>query len=201
MHVFDYEMRGAQRALDLDRIVEIERACFPEKLAYTRDELRRFLQAPNAQCMVAVDRTTGFVGGFVIVSWRKGAKVGYVQTIDVAPDAQGHGLGRMLLETAERIMAERGLTKSILQVYLRNNTALILYLKTGYTIRRARNRYYQNSYKGARDALELVKEIAPMAPTRLVAPAVTLIPSPGLGSPLPPAPAQVTAPAPAAPSM
>jgi ribosomal protein S18 acetylase RimI-like enzyme len=198
MHVFDYEMRGAQRAADLDRVVEIERACFPEKLAYTRDELRRFLRAPNAQCMVAVDRTTGFMGGFVIVSWRKGAKVGYIQTIDVAPDAQGNGLGHLLLETAERIMAERGLTRSILQVYLRNNTALILYLKTGYTIRRARTRYYRNSFNGARDALELVKEIAPMAPTRLVAPEVTLIASPGLGTPLPPAPAQAT---PAAPSV
>lgn len=168
---YRFELRPAERARDLTRLLEIERACFPEKLAYLRSELYRFLRAPNAICKVAEDRETGEVVGFVIVSWRKGCKVGYVQTIDVDPKAQGNGLGRLLLETAERVMAERGLSKSILQVYLRNNGALGLYLREGYTIRRVRTRYYANSFRGARDALEMVKELEPLAPTRLTMPA------------------------------
>ena len=183
---YRFELRPAERARDLPRMVEIENACFPPKLAYTRDEIRRFMRAPNAQCMVAVNRETGRQGGFVIVSWRQRSQVGYVQTLDVAPEEQGNGLGRLLLETAERIMAERGLTRSILQVYLRNNGALMLYLKTGYTIRRARTRYYRNSFKGARDALELVKELTPMAPTLLVAPEVSLVTSEVSALPNPP---------------
>jgi len=86
-------------------------------------------------------------------------------------------------------MAERGLTRSILQVYLRNNSALVLYLRTGYTIRRARTRYYRNSFKGARDALELAKELTPMAPTLLVAPDVSLVSSEATRLPNPPTPA------------
>jgi ribosomal protein S18 acetylase RimI-like enzyme len=155
---------------------EIERACFPDKLAYLRSELYHFLRAKNAHCVVAEDRDTGRVEGFLIVSWRKGCQVGYVQTIDVHPAAQGNGLGRLLIETAERVMAERGLTKSILQVYLRNNAALRLYLKEGYTIRRVRTKYYHNAYRGARDALEMVKDLEPLAPTALVQPHALLQP-------------------------
>lgn len=167
---YRFELRPAERARDLTRLVAIEHACFPEKLAYLRSELYHFLRAPNATCQVAEDRESHEVVGFVIVSWRRGCKVGYVQTIDVHPGARGNGLGRLLLETAERVMAERGLTKSILQVYLRNNSALGLYLKEGYTIRRVRARYYASSYRGARDALEMVKELEPLPPTLLTAP-------------------------------
>ena len=166
---YRFELRPAERARDLSRMVEIETACFPPKLAYERRDLYRFLRAKNAATLVAQDRETGRIAGFVIVSWRKGSKVGYVQTIDVDPTERGNGLGRMLLETAERVMAERGLTRSVLQVYLRNSSALQLYLKAGYTIRRVRPRYYANSYQGARDAIELLKEVTPLAPTLLSA--------------------------------
>lgn len=166
---YRFELRAAERARDLTRMVEIEDACFPPKLAYTRREFYRFLRASNAATLVAEDRETHRAVGFVVVSWRKGCRVGYVQTIDVDPAERGNGLGKLLLETAERVMAERGLTTSILQVYLRNSGALLLYLKEGYSIRRVRQRYYTNSFRGARDALELVKEIAPLAPTLLTA--------------------------------
>jgi [ribosomal protein S18]-alanine N-acetyltransferase len=169
---YRFNLRPAERARDLSRMVEIENACFPEKLAYLRSEIYRFLRAKNAHCLVAEDRETKRVEGFVIVSWRKGCSVGYVQTIDVHPEAQGNGLGRLLIETAERVMAERGLRRSILQVYLRNNTALLLYLKEGYTINRVRTRYYTNSFRGARDAVEMMKELTPLAPTLLTSPAV-----------------------------
>ena len=164
---YRYELRPAERARDLSRMLEIERACFPEDLAYLRGELYHFLRAKNATTLIAEDRETRRMAGFVIVSWRKGCKVGYVQTIDVDPAERGNGLGRLLIETAERVMAERGLNQSILQVYLRNNAALVLYLKEGYTIRRVRSKYYLNEYRGARDAIEMVKELAPLPPTVL----------------------------------
>jgi len=187
---YRFELRPAERARDLTRMVAIERACFPEELAYLRSELYHFLRAKNAICKVAEDRETHEIVGFVIVSWRKGCKVGYVQTIDVHPAAQGNGLGRLLIETAERIMAERGLTRSVLQVYLRNNAALALYLKEGYTIRRVRTRYYSNAYRGARDAIEMVKELTPLPPTLLTAPSVevaevALRPAPAIPSDVP----------------
>jgi ribosomal-protein-alanine N-acetyltransferase len=182
---YRFELRGAERARDLTRMVEIENACFPEKLAYLRSELYHFLRAKNAHCLVAEERDTKRVEGFVIVSWRKGCSVGYVQTIDVHPEAQGNGLGRLLIETAERVMAERGLRKSILQVYLRNNTALLLYLKEGYTINRVRSRYYANSFRGARDAVEMVKELTPMAPTVLTTPGIRELPAPLLSAATP----------------
>lgn len=184
---YRFELRPAERARDLTRMVEIERACFPPDLAYLRSELYHFLRAKNATALVAEDRETRKMAGFVIVSWRKGCKVGYVQTIDVDPAERGNGLGRMLIETAERVMAERGLTTSILQVYLRNNTALLLYLKEGYTIRRVRSKYYLNPYRGARDALEMVKELAPMAPTVLT---TTLVAETSLPAPRPASAAQ-----------
>jgi ribosomal-protein-alanine N-acetyltransferase len=196
---YRYNIRLAERARDLSRMVEIENACFPEKLAYLRSEIYHFLRAKNAHCVVAEDRDTGVVQGFLIVSWRKGCAVGYVQTIDVHPEAQGNGLGKLLIETAERVMAERGLTKSILQVYLRNNPALRLYLKEGYTIRRVRTKYYHNSYRGARDALEMVKELKPLAPTALTAeaPHATLEPDRSVPKALAPSVLEVGGPVPA----
>ena len=187
---YRFELRAAERARDLTRMLEIERACFPPDLAYLRSELYHFLRAKNATTLIAEDRETKRMAGFVIVSWRKGCKVGYVQTIDVDPAEQGNGLGRLLVETAERVMAERGLTTSILQVYLRNNTALMLYLKEGYTIRRVRSKYYLNSYRGARDALEMVKELAPMAPTVLT---TTIVPENVVPAPRPAATAPTVA--------
>jgi len=187
---YRFELRAAERARDLTRMLEIERACFPPDLAYLRSELYHFLRAKNATTLIAEDRETKRMAGFVIVSWRKGCKVGYVQTIDVDPAEQGNGLGRLLVETAERVMAERGLTTSILQVYLRNNTALMLYLKEGYTIRRVRSKYYLNSYRGARDALEMVKELAPMAPTVLT---TTIVPENVVPAPRPAAAAPTVA--------
>lgn len=193
---YRYDLRAAERARDLTRMLEIERACFPELLAYTRGELYRFLHAKNAQSVVAFDRQTGRTAGFVVVSWRAGSRTGCVQTLDVDPDEQGNGLGRLLLDAAERVMAERGLDRSVLQVYLRNNTALVLYLKSGYTIGRVRPRYYKNAFRGARDAVELHKELAPLPPTRLTtpepaaaaAPELPFIHPPGLDTPLPPTP-------------
>jgi ribosomal protein S18 acetylase RimI-like enzyme len=190
---YRYDLRPAERARDLTRMLEIERACFPEELAYLRGELYHFLRAKNAQTVVAVDRETGKTAGFVIVSWRSGCRVGYVQTLDVDPAEQGNGLGKLLLETAERIMAERGFRRSVLQVYLRNNTALVLYLKAGYTIRRVRARYYQNPYRGARDAIEMVKPLAPLPPTRLTVPEVVPVPVAPAMVPTPVAPAPMPA--------
>lgn len=200
---YRFDLRAAERTRDLTRMVEIERACFPDALAYTRSELYRFLRAKNAQALVAVDRETGRTGGFVIVSWRAGCRAGYVQTLDVDPAQQGNGLGRMLLEAAERVMAERGFERSVLQVYLRNSTALVLYLRSGYTIHRVRPRYYKNAFRGARDAIEMEKSLEPLPPTRLTIAAPEPVPAaatlpvlagfpithpPGLETPLPPAP-------------
>ncbi len=66
-----------------------------------RRDYQKSLEAvrnPDRECYVAV--RSGQVLGFVIISM-KGAFVGYLQSVCVAPDSQGRGIGQQLIRFAE----------------------------------------------------------------------------------------------------
>jgi [ribosomal protein S18]-alanine N-acetyltransferase len=81
----------------------------------------------------------------------------YVQTIAVAPSAQGQGLGATLLEALIDEAERRGVAHIDLEVRSDNETAQRLYLRHGFAQIALRRGYYQPS--GA-DALVMRKELA-----------------------------------------
>jgi len=72
-----------------------------------------------------------------------GGDVADVMTIAVAPRAQGHGFGRLLLDELEQRASIRGAADVILEVRADNLAALGLYERSGYSVLSTRRRYYQ----------------------------------------------------------
>lgn len=66
-----------------------------------------------------------------------------VQTIAVAPAAQGRGLGRVLLDALVAQAGEQGATTLLLEVRADNPAAIRLYERTGFERIALRRRYYQ----------------------------------------------------------
>jgi ribosomal-protein-alanine N-acetyltransferase len=66
-----------------------------------------------------------------------------VQTVAVSPDAQGRGLGRMLLDALVARAARDGATTLLLEVRADNAAAIRLYERTGFERIAVRRRYYQ----------------------------------------------------------
>jgi [ribosomal protein S18]-alanine N-acetyltransferase len=66
-----------------------------------------------------------------------------LQTIAVAPQGQGRGLGRRLLTTLVDQAAEQGATSLMLEVRADNEPAIALYRSVGFDRIAVRRRYYQ----------------------------------------------------------
>jgi ribosomal-protein-alanine N-acetyltransferase len=66
-----------------------------------------------------------------------------VQTIAVAPQAQGQGLGRILLDALIAAAGSRSATSLLLEVRANNEPAIGLYTRRGFERIAIRRRYYQ----------------------------------------------------------
>ena len=93
-------------------------------------------------------------GRWYVVAEDAGQVVGYaglavaggqadVQTVAVSPDAQGRGLGRVLLDALVAEAARQGAGSVLLEVRADNPPAIRLYERTGFERIAVRRRYYQ----------------------------------------------------------
>ena len=91
---------------------------------------------------------------YVVAESGEGGLVGYagllvsgseadVQTIGVAPAAQGHGVGTLLLRALTAQAVRRGATSLLLEVRADNEAAIDLYTREGFERISVRRRYYQ----------------------------------------------------------
>jgi len=147
-----FDLRPYQPA-DFERLLEIDRACFIQGIAYSEEELRYFLSMPAAINLVAVDSADPqTIAGFIIADHfrqrRATRTMGRVITIDVVPERQKHGVGALLLTSAEKQLREAGCEYVSLETAVNNDAALRFYKKHGYSVLRALPRYYLNSIDG-----------------------------------------------------
>ncbi len=89
-----------------------------------------------------------------------------VQTIAVAPSAQGRGLGAVLLDALLAVAQDGGATSVMLEVRADNAGAINLYLRAGFEQVSVRRRYYQ---PGDVDALIMRLRPVPGTPDHRVA--------------------------------
>ena len=137
---------------DFGTLHEIDRACYPADVAYSKRELRAYLQMPGAECVVA--ETARAVAGFC-VSAHQGSR-GYIVTIDVLEEFRQIGIGSALLSEVERQLAANGVREVWLETATDNESAIAFWQKHGYRTCGVRTGYYP----GGRDAFSMEKTIA-----------------------------------------
>jgi ribosomal-protein-alanine N-acetyltransferase len=129
---------------DLDRVVPLERELFGPT-AWTAEAFWSELARPDSRDYVVAESTDpvparellGYAGVMT------GGAQADVQTIAVAPAAQGRGLGGVLLEALVERAVAAGATSMLLEVRADNAPAIALYERHGFDRIAVRRRYYQ----------------------------------------------------------
>jgi len=145
------------RPQDLERLLEIDQACFVEGIAYSEQEMKHFLGRPTAVRIVG--ERAGKVEGFIIADRfrprRSQQSMGQIITIDVLSEARRAGLGSRLLQAAEEELKQAGCTYVSLETAVDNQAAMRFYKKHGYT----GLKILPNYYLGSVDALLMGKKL------------------------------------------
>lgn len=140
------------RPRDFERLWRLDQLCFERGIAYSRLELRRFLELPHAECVVAESgrELCGFALGYP-----HPADLVHVVTLDVHPSFRRRGLGRGLIESLLERSAAAGAKRAILEVDVRNAGAIDFYRVLGFRESGRLASYYGPGL----DAFEMVKEL------------------------------------------
>jgi ribosomal protein S18 acetylase RimI-like enzyme len=141
---------------DFDVLYAIEEVCFEPPFRFSRRTMRFLIQSRNTATWIAEEN--GHMAGFAIVEWTKrknrapsdGASsllcknevTAYIQTIEVAPETRGQGVGGELLGYIEGSARAAGASQIWLHVEAENSHATRLYEKKGYTCKGKRENYY-----------------------------------------------------------
>jgi len=148
------------RAEDLDRLAEIERACFDDH-RIERRRFERMLLRPTRPVVVAevadVAANARRVAGYASVLVRRGFPEARLFSIAVDPAFRGRDLGAALLAAAETAARALGCTSMRLEVSPQNAAAVALYRSRGY----AEVRRWPDWYGPGRAAAVLRKSWAP----------------------------------------
>jgi ribosomal-protein-alanine N-acetyltransferase len=138
-------------AEDFESVYNIDQACYPPGIAYTRRMLRWYLHQPGADCIVA--EVDGEPAGFILTD--RYASQGHVITIDVLEAHRRCGIGSALLRDAEHHLRDDGIDEVTLETATNNEPAVAFWNRHGYRTRGVLPRYYQ----GRLDAFHMSKEL------------------------------------------
>jgi ribosomal-protein-alanine N-acetyltransferase len=131
--------------VDLDDVMWLERVSFPTD-AWSSSQMAGELHSPYGYYVVAetVDEDTApTVIGYAGFSSLPGGTDGDVQTIAVAADHRGQGLGRALFGALLAEAGRRGVRSVFLEVRADNPVAQAMYRSFGFEQIAVRPRYYQ----------------------------------------------------------
>lgn len=148
-------LRPYQRA-DLETLYRIDQVCFAAGIAYSKAELRYYVQHPKSSTVVA-ETESGTVAGFCTgrLHLLEGRPFGHIITIDVLPDIRGQGVGRLLLSAVEKHFQAKSVELIRLEVAVDNEQAKSFYQAMGY----AQIGMIPGYYGGKLDALVMQKQL------------------------------------------
>jgi ribosomal-protein-alanine N-acetyltransferase len=128
------------RERDLPALHALDGVCFPPDIAYTRQELKHFLEHPSAFSIVA--EQNGHIAGFAITRSvrRRIQRLGrvapavHIITIDVSPPLQRQGLGVQMMEWIIEQASRLGAQALVLEAAVDNRAAHRFYERFGFTV-------------------------------------------------------------------
>ena len=144
---------------DVEEVVALERELFGGT-AWTAEAFWSELASPGRWYVVADDGRGGPVLGYAGLA-TAGGEDADVQTVAVAPAAQGRGLGGALVDALVDRARRAGAVAVLLEVRADNAPAQRLYAARGFTRIGVRRRYYQ---PGDVDALVMRLRLAGQGP-------------------------------------
>ncbi|MEK6312339.1 MAG: ribosomal protein S18-alanine N-acetyltransferase [Curtobacterium sp.] len=130
---------------DLDDIMWLEHASFPTD-AWSASQMSGELYSPHGYYVVVetvADGAAPTIVGYAGLSSLSGNPVADVQTIAVASDQRGRGIGRVLFEELLAEARRRGVHEVFLEVRADNPVAQSMYTAFGFEQIATRPRYYQ----------------------------------------------------------
>ncbi len=128
------------RPSDLERLCQIDRSCFPPRIAFGKREMRQALEGRGALATVA-ETDSGEIAGFVAAE-RTSPRKGHIVTIDVRPQFRRGGLGMQLIRSVEAQLLRLGASKIELETGQENIAAQSLFQGLGYERLRIVDDYY-----------------------------------------------------------
>ncbi len=140
-----YDVRPMTLA-QLDECWRLDKRCFVDGEAYSRETFEYLLTAPEAITFRAVTRG-GTMAGFII-GLVEPDHTGHITTIGVAPEHRRRRLAHRLMEKTEDAFRCRHIRTVRLEVRSINTGAQALYRTIGYTVTQRLPRYYSNGGDG-----------------------------------------------------
>jgi ribosomal-protein-alanine N-acetyltransferase len=127
------------RVADLETLYEIDSACFPPGVAYSKEELARFIGHRDSKTWVAEEKEE--ILGFMVAN-RTRNRMMHIITIDVMEHSRRRRVGASLMDAAEDWASRQGLRGVTLETAEENRGAQEFYRKRGYVkVEQIRNYY------------------------------------------------------------
>jgi len=135
-------------ANDFAALYAVEEICFQLPFRFGREYMRRLVNSANSATWIAEEDIR--LAGFAIVEWtrRRAGISAYIQTIEVAPEQRGHGVGSELLRRVEASARSAEAVAIWLHVDAQNSRAIRLYEAHGYGCAGREEDYYASGRAG-----------------------------------------------------
>lgn len=115
---------------DLDQMLAIDMAAFPEYWRFDRAGLLESTQATSTSNVFVIRDGNAGITGFAVVGF--GHAISYLQRVAVHPRWQGEGMGRSLVRAAARAAKRHGSKAMLLNTQQDNDPAIRLYETEGF---------------------------------------------------------------------
>ena len=114
----------------LENLLAIDVAAFPPFWRFSREGLEEAIQATSRSTTLTIQGSEGNPIAYAVVGF--GSAISYLQRVAVAPEWQGHGMGRSLVRVAARKARGAGAKALLLNTQTDNDPAIKLYEDEGF---------------------------------------------------------------------
>lgn len=149
---------------DVETVAGLERTLFPHDAWSAEQVWGELAHVPETRWYAVHEDDEGVDGYVGLAAVPPEADV---QTIAVAPRAQGRGVGRLLLQSLVDEARRRGCTQLFLEVLDGNAPALALYERAGFEHMGRRRSYYGPGLDAVVMRLRLVPDAPDLAPSEV----------------------------------
>jgi len=127
---------------DFTQLYAVEESCFQPPFRFSRSYMRKITQSDRCATWIAEEDAK--LIGFAVVCWARASDApgAYIQTVEVAGEHRGHGVGSELLRRVEDSAYAAGASGIRLHVDVENLSAIRLYERHGYERQGREENYY-----------------------------------------------------------